>query len=157
MSEILNELMESVMFYDYYGYSGGILGGLLHFEVLFITIFVASLLWTFGVHFIKLEEERFLSYLGVSSLAVMSSLVYWFIFGGLSYLLSYQLGHLGSNILVCILLLIYGPLQIFLNLLFGKIIWKTSWKKSSSVWLVINILLGLGVLVELIITGVGLG
>ena len=60
ISEILNELRESVMFYDYYGYSGGILGGLLDFEVLFITIFVASLLWTFGVHFIKLEEERFL-------------------------------------------------------------------------------------------------
>tara|TARA_Y100001970_G_C14196499_1_gene838424 strand:- start:1495 stop:1917 length:423 start_codon:yes stop_codon:yes gene_type:complete len=134
-----------MFFNEYYG----IFGGLLDFEVLFLTIFVASLLWTFGVHFVKLEEERFLSYLGVSSLAAMSSLVYWFIFGGLLAFLSRESISI-AIILYIVSLLLYVPLQIFLNLLFGKIVWKTDWKKSSLVWLVINILLGLGVLVELI-------
>ena len=126
--------------------------------LLFIPIFVASLLWTFGVHFVKLKEERFLSYLGVASMAATFSLVYWFVFGGLLNLLSHELGSTGSNILQGIFLFLYAPLQILLNLLFGKIVWETTWKKSSSVWIVVNILFGLGVsiaLLDLIITGVG--
>ena len=130
------------------------LEGLLNFKVLFVTIFVASLLWTFGVHFVKLREDRFLSYLGVSSLAVLSSLVFWFIFGGLLLLFRRELGPNGSNAFHSILLLLYCGLQIFLNILFGKLVWNTSWRKSSLVWLVPTILLSLGIVVQIIITWV---
>ena len=135
--------------YDY-----NIFQGLLSFKVLFVTIFIASLLWTFGVHFVKLREDRFLSYLGVSSLAVLSSLVYWFIFGGIAYLLRHELGRSGETVLFSILLLLYCGLQIFLNILFGKLVWNTSWRKSFLVWLIPTILFSLGVFVQLIINWV---
>ena len=114
---------------------------------LFIIIFVASLLWTFGVHFVKLEEDRFLSYLGVASLSVVFYVIYWSFFQVVFNLT----GWLAPISVQAILLIFYAPLQIFLNLLFGKIVWKTSWEKSSSVWIVVNILLGLGVLADLMI------
>ena len=125
-----------------------LLSSLVNFEVIFIIIFVASVLWTFGVHFVKLEETRFLSYLGVSSLSASFALIYWFFFKMIFLFLGYH----SAPAVYFVLLVFYAPLQFFLNILLGKIVWKTDWKKSSLVWLFLNILLALGILVELMAT-----
>ena len=135
------------MNYDNYS----LFAGLLSFEVLFITIFAASLLWTFGVHFVKLKEQRILSYLGAATLSAVSSLVFWFVIGGLFRVASSFIGYDAMKLMLTLLLVIHAPLLILLNIYYGKLIWQTSWKKSSSVWIIITILLAIGTLIEIIL------
>ena len=146
MGVVFDSIMEVFMSFNNHSF----FSSLLSFEILFIAVFAASLLWTFGVHFVKLEEQRFLSYLGAATLSSVSSLAFWLVIGGLFGFISSYISHTAVKLTFTFLLIIHAPLLILLNIYYGTLIWQTSWKKSSSVWIIITIFLAVGTFIEII-------
>jgi len=124
---------------------GGI--GVFSSFLLFWVPFMASLLWTFGVHMAGQKEDKFVSYLGVSSLCTFIAILQLAFFG---WLLSLMLR--GGNIedprfIFFIFSFTFFTLQSFLSILFGQLIWKGTFLQSFLTWLFLLIIFFIGNLI----------
>ena len=97
--------------------------------------FLAGLLWTFGVHMAGQREERFVSYFGVTCLCTLTSLLYLVFIG-----IVMSGGSVDTSGdprgLIFMLTFIFFVLQSFLSILFGKLVWRSSWTQSLLTWLI---------------------
>ena len=97
--------------------------------------FLAGLLWTFGVHMAGQREERFVSYFGVTCLCTLTSLIYLTLMGVI--MSSGRINIDGDpRGFVFMLSFIFFVLQSFLSVLFGKLVWRSSWTQSLLTWLI---------------------
>jgi len=98
----------------------------------FLSLFIASLLWTFGTNMAGQKEDRFISYLGVVSLCYLTAGIYI----GSSAVIMSKNDLSNPELIIFILSFIFHILQSFLSILFGKLIWKSSWFQSFITWLI---------------------
>ena len=115
--------------------------------LLFWVPFMASLLWTFGVHFAGQKEDRFVSYLGVSSLCIFTAMLYW---GFAAWIITEVM--MASDLrdptaLMFVFGFLFFVLQSFLSILFGKLIWKGTWLQSFLTWLFLLVIFFIGNLI----------
>ena len=113
----------------------GIVGGSFVFMIIG-SPFLASLLWTFGVHFARQEEDKYVSYLGVASLCTLT----WFVLVMLCVWIVMESMPGDPRGLIFGLSFLVLILQSFLSILFGKLIWKGTWGQSCLTWMNLLIL-----------------
>ena len=97
--------------------------------------FIAGLLWTFGVHMTGQKEDRFINYFGVACLCVLPASVFLTLTG----LILVQVNGNPKGLIFMFSLMFFLS-QSFLSILFGKLIWKSTWGQSAFTWMVLLIL-----------------
>ena len=97
--------------------------------------FIAGLLWTFGVHMAGQKEDKFISYFGVACICVLPAAVFLSLTGLI-------LSGVNSDprALIFMFSFMFFLLQSFLSILFGKLIWKSTWGQSFMTWLILLVL-----------------